>query len=89
MNFYLLDSRAGIIAAQHPEGKLIDEDKGRYILTVGTLKECCRDANNGSYGDFNVVSDDQYNILWEIMNDHGHWIYKNYKPNELHNNQTP
>lgn len=80
-DFYLLDSRAGLLAVEN-DGILDTEDNGKYILTVGTLKECCRDANSGDYGDLNVVSDDKFNILWEIHNDHGHWSYKLYNKNQ-------
>jgi len=78
--FYLLDSRAACLAMEN-NNKLETEDNGKYILVVGTLKECCKDANSGDYGDGNVVSDSNYNILWEIINDHGHFVAKNYKPN--------
>lgn len=80
-NFFLLDSRAGVIALAN-EGKLETGDNGKYILVVGTLKECCRDANSGDYGEFNLVSDDQFNILWEIHNERGHWSHKLYKHDE-------
>lgn len=80
-DFYLLDSRAGLLAVEN-DGILDTEDNGKYILTVGTLKECCRDANSGDYGDLNVVSYDKFNILWKIHNDHGHWSPKLYKPAE-------
>lgn len=77
--FFLLDSRAGLLAVEN-DGILDTEDNGKYILVIGTLKECCRDANNGDYGDLNVVSDINYKILWELLNEHGHWCYKKFKP---------
>ena len=80
-DYYLLDSRAGVMAAAN-EGKLETEDNGKYIVVVGTLKECCKDANRGDYGDGCVVSDDKFNIQWELMNEHGHWIPKMLKDAE-------
>lgn len=71
--FFLLDSRAGLLAIEN-DGVLNTGDNGKYILFVGTLKECCRYANNGQLGEMNVVSDDKFNILWELNNEHGHWI---------------
>lgn len=44
------------------------EDRGKYILLIGTLKECCKEANKGDYGDNCVVCDENYNILWEMYN---------------------
>jgi len=75
MKYYLLDSRAGIMAADN-NGELETPDNSKYILLIGTLKECCKAANNGSYGEHNVVSDEHYNILWQLCNEHGHWISK-------------
>jgi hypothetical protein len=74
-DYFLLDSRASVIALAN-DGKLETEDNGKYIIVVGTLKECCRDANRGDYGDGCVVSDSKFNILWELVNEHGHWIPK-------------
>lgn len=76
--FYLLDSRAGLLAVEN-DGALDTPDNDKYVLFAGTLKECCKYANNGEYGNLNVVSDDRYNIKWELHNEHGHWVYKNYK----------
>lgn len=73
-DYFLLDSRAGIIALAN-DGKLETEDNGKYIVVVGTLKECCKDANRGDYGDHCVVSDDKFNILWDLVNEHGHWVH--------------
>lgn len=77
-DFFLLDSRAGTSAVLN-DGILEDEDPGRYILTVGTLKECCKDANTSTYGEHCVVSDNKFNILWEIYTPSGHWSSKLYK----------
>ena len=77
-DFYLLDSRAGMLAVEN-NGILDTDDNGKYILTVGSLKACCRDANSGDYGEHNVVSDDKYNILWDLFNEHRHWSHKLYK----------
>ncbi len=74
--YYLLDSRAGLIAVEN-DGILKTEDNGKYLLFEGTLKECCKFANNGSMGEHNVVSDQNYKILWHLVNRQGHWIYKN------------
>lgn len=81
MDFYLLDSRAGFLATTN-DGKLETGDNGKYIVVVGSLKECCTDANNGTYGDNCVVSDREFNILWELVNKSGHWVAKNYKKDE-------
>ena len=75
MNWYQLDSRAGVIAYNH-DGILVDEDPGRYILTVGTLKEVCAEANSRDYGDNNIICDENFVIPWEIYNKEGHWSYK-------------
>ena len=75
MNYFLLDSRAGKLAAEN-DGKLETEDNGKYVLLVGSLKECCKEANKQSYGDNCVVSDENFNILWELFNDKFHWSYK-------------
>jgi hypothetical protein len=80
MDFYLLDSRAGFLAVTN-DGKLEHEDKGKFIILAGTLKEMCKDANSNLYGDNCVVSDDKFNILWELVNQHGHWVAKNLKIN--------
>lgn len=74
-NYYLLDSRAAALATDN-NGILNTEDNGKYITVVGSLKECCKDANRGDYGDGCVVSDNKFNILWELVNEHGHWIPK-------------
>jgi len=74
-NYYLLDSRAGTLAA-HNDGKLETEDNGKYLLLTGTLKQCCKEANKGDYGDHCVVSDNNYNILWELYTPSGHWSVK-------------
>ena len=76
--YYLLDSRAGCLALEN-DGKLETDDNGKYIIVVGTLKECCKDANRGDYGDNCVVSDSNFNILWSLVNEHGHWIPKLYQ----------
>lgn len=76
MKWYQLDSRAGIQAALHGHGILVDEDPGRFIITVGTLKEVCAEANSGEHGDNNIVCDENFVIPWEIFNEHGHWSYK-------------
>jgi hypothetical protein len=78
MNYFLLDSRAGWIATQN-DGNLISDDPGKYVLYVGTLKECCKYANSGEYGENNVVSDENFIILWQLYNEHGHWSYKSIK----------
>lgn len=78
MNYFQLDSRAGVIASNNKEGKLICEDPGKYIITIGTLKEVCAEANSGNYGDNNIVCDENYVIPWEIYNNRGHWSYKEY-----------
>lgn len=78
MDYFLLDSRAGILAAQN-DGILPLEDRGKYVLSVGTLKECCKKANKGDFGDHCVVADKNYTILWECYNKHGHWVFKNIK----------
>ncbi|MFY7988756.1 MAG: hypothetical protein ACOVNP_07740 [Flavobacterium sp.] len=78
MDYFLLDARAGELAVLN-DGKLETEDNGRYILLVGSLKECCKEANKRDYGEHCVVSDKDYNILWELYNDHGHWSYKQFK----------
>ena len=75
MNWYQLDSRAGLKAALS-KGVLVDEDPGKYILTVGTLKRVCAEANSGDYGDNNIVCDENFVIPWEIFNNEGHWSYK-------------
>lgn len=85
MNYFQLDSRAGIISCEN-DGLLICEDPGRYILTVGTLKEVCKEANSRDYGDNNIVCDENYVIPWEIYNTHGHWSYKEYL--KLQNEKT-
>jgi hypothetical protein len=72
-DYFLLDSRAEVIALAN-DGKLETPDNGKYILVVDSLKECCKSANRGDYGDGCLVSDDQFNILWELKNEHGHWI---------------
>ena len=78
MSYFLLDARAGELAAFN-DGKLETEDNGKYILLVDSLKECCKEANKGEYGEHCVVSDKDYNILWELYNDHGQWSYKHFK----------
>jgi len=78
MNYYVLDSRAGMITIQH-EGKLVCDDPGKYILEVGTLKECCKSANREDYGEHCIVSDENFNIMWELYNKHGHWSTKTAK----------
>jgi hypothetical protein len=78
MDYFLLDSRAGELAAFN-EGKLQTEDNGKYILLADSLKECCREANKGDYGEHCVVSDGNYNILWELYTPSGHWSYKRNK----------
>jgi hypothetical protein len=75
MNYFLLDSRAGELAAIN-NGELKTQDNGKYVLLVGSLKECCKEANKRSYGDNCVVSDENFNILWELFNDKYHWSYK-------------
>ena len=72
-DYFVLDSRAKVIALAN-DGKLETEDDGKYIVVVGTLKECCKDVNRGDYGDECVVSDDKFNIQWALVNEHGHWI---------------
>lgn len=78
MSYFLLDARAGELAAFN-EGKLDTGDNGKYVLLVDSLKECCKAANNGDYGEHCIVSDENYTILWELYNDHGHWSYKLFK----------
>jgi hypothetical protein len=78
MKYYLLDSRAGALACVNV-GKLKTEDPGKYILLVGTLKECCKEANKENYGKHCVVSDENYTILWELYTASGHWSYKLFK----------
>jgi hypothetical protein len=78
MNYFLLDARAGELAATN-NGKLETEDNGKYVLLVGSLKECCKEANKGDYGENCVVSDEKYNILWELYNDRYQWSYKLFK----------
>jgi hypothetical protein len=78
MNYFLLDARAGALAANN-DGKLETEDNGKYIVLVGTLKECCTAANKKEYGDHCVVSDENYNIPWELYTQSGHWSYKKFK----------
>ena len=77
-NYYLLDSRAGILAIEN-DGKIETEDNGKYILLVDTLKECCKNANKKEYGEHCVVSDNNYNILWELYTPSGHWSIKQFK----------
>ena len=82
MNYFLLDARAGELAATN-DGKLETEDNGKYVLLVGSLKECCKEANKGDYGENCVVSDENYNILWELYNERYHqWSYKLLKKGE-------
>lgn len=71
--YYLLDSRAGSIAVQN-DGVLDTENNGKYIVYVGTLKECCKYANNRHYGDLCIITDSDYTVLWELLNAHGHWV---------------
>ena len=77
--YYLLDSRAGALAVEN-NGKLETEDNGKYILLIGTLKECCKEANKGDYGEHCIVSDDNYEILWELYTQSGHWSFKKFNP---------
>ena len=81
MKFYLLDSRAGGLALNN-KGILDTDDNGKYIILVGTVKEMCKDANSGDYGDNCVVCDENYNILWHCVNHNGHWVHKKHKENE-------
>jgi hypothetical protein len=77
-NYYLLDSRAGILALSN-SGVLETEDNGKYVLLVGTLKECCTAANKKEYGEHCIISDANYNIPWELYTQSGHWSYKQFK----------
>lgn len=77
--YYLLDSRAGMLAIEN-DGVLDTEDNGKYLLLAGTLKECCKEANKGSFGEHCVVSDNNYNILWKLYTKSGHWSYKKVNP---------
>jgi len=79
--FFLLDSRAGTIAAENG-GNLVTGDNGKYVLFAGTLKECCKYANISTYGEHCIVSDNKFNIMWEIYNKNGDWCYRNYKKPE-------
>jgi hypothetical protein len=78
MKYFLLDARAGELSAFN-DGKLETRDNGKYVLLVDSLKECCKAANNGEYGEHCVVSDENYKILWELYNEYGHWSYKQFK----------
>ncbi len=78
MNYFLLDSRAGKLAAEN-DGKLETEDNGKYVLLVGSLKECCKETNKETYGDNCVVSNENFNILWELFNDKYQWSYEQFK----------
>lgn len=80
-NYYVLDSRAGNIAILN-DGNLICDDPTKYILEVGTLKECCKSVNRKDYGDFCIISDDEFNIQWELCNKSGHWTTKTVKQHE-------
>jgi hypothetical protein len=77
--YYLLDNRAGMLAIEN-DGVLDTEDNGKYVLLVGTLKECCKEANKGDYGEHCIVSDDNYKILWELYTPSGHWSCKKFNP---------
>jgi len=79
-NYYLLDSRAGALALEN-DGVLdvYKHDCVRYILLIGTLKECCKYANSGNYGDLCVVSNYKFEIPWHLVNGNGHWSIKNKK----------
>jgi hypothetical protein len=75
--YYLLDSRAGILATENMNLSEIEPDWTRYVLVASeTLKEACKDANCGDYGDLCVVSNQQGRVLFELLNDNGHWSYK-------------
>jgi hypothetical protein len=76
MSYYLLDSRAGMLAVEN-NGLLKTEDNGKYILLAGTLRECCDAANSGEYGEHNVVSNDSFIIQWKLCNKKGIWSTKN------------
>jgi hypothetical protein len=77
--YYLLDSRAGMLAIEN-DGVLDTDDNGKYVLLVGTLKECCKEANKGDYGEHCIVSDNNYHILWELYTQSGHWSCKKVNP---------
>jgi hypothetical protein len=76
-NYFVLDARAGFLAIGN-DGILDTEDNGKYILLVGTLEECCKAANRPD-AILSVVSNDKYNILWECLNQCGHWSLKHLK----------
>jgi hypothetical protein len=76
-SFYVLDSRAGMLALEN-DGILDTDDNGKYLSFVGTLKECCDFANNKDYGEHNVVTNNNYKILWKLFNDNFRWSSKLY-----------
>lgn len=76
--FFLLDARAGSICLNNDSHELAKhhEEPSKFILIVGTAKECVNAANEGEYGDLCVVSDMGFNVLFEWLDDDGKWKIK-------------
>jgi hypothetical protein len=77
--YFLIDSRAGLLAADTEVGNLnhIDKDWGRYVLLASkSKKEICHEANQGNYGDNCIVADNSGYIYWEWF-DGDKWNCKN------------
>jgi len=64
MKYLLLDGRA---ASQ--------EFKDSMVIVVGSAWECCRDANEGEYGDGCVIADLEGKIMWHWF-ESGRWSPK-------------
>jgi len=66
--YLLLDSRAGILAANSAKDNMNDVDNNwkRYVLLASeSKKEICHYANNEEYGANCIVADDSGYVYWE------------------------
>ena len=68
--YLLLDSRAGLLP-DSLNGKV--DYKESMIMLIGSAKECCKAANDETYGNHCVVSTSEGKILWEWFAT-GKWI---------------
>lgn len=75
LDFYLLDSRAGLLSVEtgQLDLKKVHNDPGKFVLFVGTADEVCEAATTGEYGDLCVVSDTDYVIRFDWAQDGKTW----------------